>query len=47
MKTVLSKCSQWLNGDMIFSVYKYKCYKYDITLLQKKIKDHLLPKKYT
>ena len=27
---------QEIQGDMIFSVYIYKCYKYDITLLQKK-----------
>ena len=27
--------SQEIHGDMIFSVYMYKCYKYDITLLQK------------
>ena len=30
--------SQKIHGDMIFSVYMYKCYKYDITLLQKKSK---------
>ena len=28
--------SQKLHGNMIFSVYMYKCYKYDITLLPKK-----------
>ena len=34
--------------NMIFSVYMYKFYKYDITLLQKKNnRDDLLPKKYT
>ena len=31
---------------MIFSVYMYKCYKYDITL-QPKSKRDLVPKKYT
>ena len=30
--------SQEMHGDMIFSVYRYKCYKYDIILLQKKSK---------
>ena len=30
--------SQEIHGNMIFSVYMYKCYKYDITLLQKKSK---------
>ena len=30
--------SQKIHGNMIFSVYMYKCYKYDITLLQKKSK---------
>ena len=39
--------SQKVHGNMIFSVYMYKCYKYDITLLPKKSKDNLLPKKYT
>ena len=41
--------SQEIHGNMIFSVYLNKCYKYDITLVQKKkkkIKDDLLPKKY-
>ena len=28
--------SQEIHGNMIFSVYMYKCYEYDITLLQKK-----------
>ena len=28
--------SQEIHGNMIFSVYMYECYKYDITLLQKK-----------
>ena len=28
--------SQEIHGNMILSVYMYKCYKYDITLLQKK-----------
>ena len=28
--------SQGINGSMIFSVYMYECYKYDITFLQKK-----------
>ena len=35
--------SQEKNGNMIFYVYRHKCYKYDITLLNK-IKDNLLPK---
>ena len=39
--------SQEIHGNMIFFVYMYKCYKYDIILLQKKIKYDLLPKKYT
>ena len=39
--------SQEIHGNMIFFVYMYKCYKYDITLIQKKINDDLLPKKYT
>ena len=30
--------SQEIHGNMIFSVYMYKCYKYDITLLEKKLK---------
>ena len=30
--------SQEIRGNMIFSVYMYKCYKYDITLLEKKLK---------
>ena len=30
--------SQTIHGNMIFSVYKYKCYKYNITLLPKKAK---------
>ena len=30
--------SQEIHGNMIFSVYMYKCYKYDITLLPKKSK---------
>ena len=30
--------SQEIHGNMIFSVYMYKCYKYDITSLQKKSK---------
>ena len=29
---------QKIHGKMIFSVYMYKCYKYDITPLQKKLK---------
>ena len=37
--------SQEIHGNMIFSVYMYKCYKCDITLLPKKIKDDLLPRK--
>ena len=40
--------SQEIHRNMIFSVYMYKYYKHDITLLQKKkVKDDLLPKKYT
>ena len=39
--------SEEIHGNMIFSVYMYKCYKYDITLLQKKVKDDLLLKKCT
>ena len=39
--------SQVIHGNMIFSVYMYKCYNYDILLLLKKIKDNLLPKSYT
>ena len=31
--------SQEIHGNMIFSVYMYKCYKHDITLLQKKVKN--------
>ena len=38
---------QDIHGNMMFSVYMYKCYKYNITLQQKKIKDDLLPKKCT
>ena len=30
--------SQKIHGNMISSVYMYKCYKYDITLLPKKAK---------
>ena len=30
--------SQGIHGNMIFSVYMYKCYKYDITLLLKRSK---------
>ena len=30
--------SQEIHGNMIFSAYMYKCYKYDITLLPKKSK---------
>ena len=30
--------SQETHGNMIFSVYMYKCYKYDVTLLQKRSK---------
>ena len=30
--------SQEIHGNMIFSVYMYKCYQYDITLLKKKSK---------
>ena len=36
-----------IQGNMIFSVYMYKCYKYDITHLPKKAKDNLFPKKYS
>ena len=30
--------SQEMHGNMMFSAYMYKCYKYDITILQKKLK---------
>ena len=30
--------SQELHGNMVFSVYIYKCYKYNTTLLEKKSK---------
>ena len=33
MKDDLSKM---IHGNMVFSVYMYKCYKYDITILPKK-----------
>ena len=36
-----------IHGNLIFSVYMYKCSKYDITLPPKKIKDNLLPRKCT
>ena len=40
--------SQEIYGNMIFSIYTYKCYKYDIIPSPaKKIKDDLLPQKYT
>ena len=39
--------SQEIHGYAIFSVYMYKCEKYDTTFLQKNPKDDLLPKKYT
>ena len=39
--------SQEIHGYVIFSVYMYKCDKYDTTFLQKNPKDDLLPKKYT
>ena len=39
--------SQKMHGNMMFSVDIYKCYKHDITILQKQIKDDLLPKKYS
>ena len=29
--------SQEINGNKIFSVYMYKCYKYDVTLLPKNL----------
>ena len=28
--------SQEMHGNMIFSAHMYKCYKYEITILQKK-----------
>ena len=37
--------SQGINGSMIFSVYMYECYKYDITFLQKKNQRWCLPEK--
>ena len=30
--------SQKIQGNIIFFVYMYECYKYDITLLPKKLK---------
>ena len=30
--------SQKIHGNIIFSVYMFKCYKYDVTLLPKKAK---------
>ena len=40
--------SQEIHGNMIFSVYTYGCYKRGVTpLCQKKIKDGLIPQKYT
>ena len=35
--------SQEIHGNMIFSVYMYKCYKYDIILLPKKSKTIFSP----
>ena len=37
--------SEEIHGNMIFSVYMYKCYKYDITLLQKKSQRRSSPEK--
>ena len=37
--------SQEVHGNMIFSVYLYKCYKYDITLVQQKNQRWSSPKK--
>ena len=41
--------SQERHGNMIFSVYTYGCYKRSVTPLcqKKKIKDGLIPQKYT
>ena len=40
--------SQEIHGNMTFSVYTYGCYKRSATpLCQKKIKDGLIPQKYT
>ena len=40
--------SQERHGNMIFSVYTYGCYKRSVMpLCQKKIKDGLIPQKYT
>ena len=41
------KDTQKIHGNMIFYVYMYKCYKYDITLLQKEIKGNLLPRRFS
>ena len=35
-RKVKDDLSQEINGNMIFSVYMYKCYKYNITVLSKK-----------
>ena len=37
------KDTQKIHGNMIF----YKCYKYDITVLQKEIKGNLLPRRFS
>ena len=41
--------SQEIHGYMIFSVYTYRCYKHDVMSIcqEKKIKDDLLPQRYT
>ena len=40
--------SQEIHGNMIFSVYTYGCYKPGVTPpCQKRIKDGLIPQKYT
>ena len=40
--------SQEIHGNMIFSVYTYACYKRGVMpLCNKKIKDGLIPQKYT
>ena len=38
--------SQKIHGNMIFSVYMYKCYKYEITFLSEKAKMIFSRKKY-
>ena len=39
--------SQEIHGNKIFDAYMFKCFKYDITVLQKKFKEDLLPRPQT